>query len=415
MTPGVAYGPLFSLKLSSLNLPPPEFWEAAAHCRKLKSLHMHHAYFPFAESGPPFWKICRSVETLSVFDSEDKDCLLVHIRMLRLKHLTMVRSYVRSERAGWQSAKSWLCSPNLETLCYNRSYTSSSDDEFHEMVDDIKAATAAAAAGKNYYALDLGAHAADELDEDMEKYRGLIPGKKLHSLETDRDNIMDEDLGFLVDNMETLRRFCLPNLSLGPAAIGALGRHHRTIVELDLRGSTNGSRVLKTVMSLTQLEVLALDLVDVEAFVQSDTWACLGLKRLSIAFQILCPSNIATEIAPESSRAIWQRLSCLTRLEHLNTYKCGFWMERFRPFFTLECGLELLSTLTELRRVEADLNVLATPEAEWMIGAWPKLNLVHCGRQQWDCKDVDPKVVQAFKDKSIAIETLPRTSFGQRE
>ncbi|KAG0039289.1 hypothetical protein BGZ82_008893 [Podila clonocystis] len=206
--------------------------------RKLKSLHMDHAYFPFAESGPPFWKICRSVETLSVFNSEDKDCLLVHIRMLRLKHLTMVRSHVRSERDGWESAN---------------------DDEFHEMVEDIKAATAAAAAGKNYYALDLGAHAADELDEDMEKYRGLIPGKKLHSLETERDNIMDEDLGFLVDNMETLRRFCLPNLSLGPAAIGALGRHHRTIVELDLRGSSNGSRVLKTVMSLTQLEVLALD------------------------------------------------------------------------------------------------------------------------------------------------------------
>ncbi|KAG0353103.1 hypothetical protein BG005_007537 [Podila minutissima] len=318
----------------------------------------------------------------------------------------MVRSTVRY-RDGRESAKSWLCSPNLETLCYNLSRTSSSyDDEFHEMVLDIKAATVAAATGKNHYALGHGAHA-DELEEDMERYRGLIPGKKLHSLETDI-NIRDEDLGFLVDNMDTLRKLCLPKLPLGTATIGALGRHHRTIVELDLQcGSTNGTRALvKTVMNLAQLEDLALDLVDVEAFVQSGPWACLGLKRLAIAFQTLAPSDVATKIASESSRAIWQRLSCLTKLDHLTTYKGYFWSDRFQPFFTLECGLGLLSALTELRRVEADLNVLASPEAEWMIRTWPKLNLIYCERGPRDCI-VDPKVVQAFKDKGIDVDTKP--------
>ncbi|KAG0333030.1 hypothetical protein BG000_009525 [Podila horticola] len=139
-----------------------------------------------------------------VFDSVAKDCLLVHARMLRLKQLTLVRSYIRSGRDDWESAKSCLCSLNWETLCYNRSYTLYRDDEFHEMVVEIKAATAAAAAEKNYYALAHSeAHATDELDED-----------KLHSFETDKDDFKDEDLGFLVNNMETLRNLCCPTSPL---------------------------------------------------------------------------------------------------------------------------------------------------------------------------------------------------------
>lgn len=54
-----------------------------------------------------------------------------------------------------------------------------------------------------------------------------------------------------------------------------------------------------------QLEVLALDLIEDEAFVLSGLWGCLGLKRLSIAFLPLGPSNAANEVAPESSRATW--------------------------------------------------------------------------------------------------------------
>ncbi|KAF9327416.1 hypothetical protein BG006_009268 [Podila minutissima] len=193
---------------------------------------------------PPFWKFCRSVETLSAFNSVAQDCPLIHTHMLRLKHLHIVRSTVMY-RDGWKSAKTWLCSSNLETLSFNISHTSGTyDDEFHEMVLNIKAATAAAATGKNHYALQHKAHA-DELEEDMERYRGLVPGKKLHSSETNENNIMDEDLGFLIDNMETLRKLCLPKLPFGTATMGALGRHHRTIVELDLQCEfTNGTRAL---------------------------------------------------------------------------------------------------------------------------------------------------------------------------
>lgn len=115
---------------------------------------------------------------------------------------------------------------------------------------------------------------------------------KLQSLESNKVNIQDEDLGFIVNNMDTLRRLCAPNVSLGTLTLDALDRHRHTIVELNLQsGPMKTSRVLKTVMSLTPLKDLALDLVNVAAFVQNEPWACLGLKWLSIAFQVCIPQK----------------------------------------------------------------------------------------------------------------------------
>ncbi|KFH70338.1 hypothetical protein MVEG_03189 [Podila verticillata NRRL 6337] len=403
----LANGTLSSLRVTNPNILPVEFWEAVTHCHQLKSFHMDGAYLPFALAGSPFWKICRSVETLKVTHCEAKDCLLIRTRMLRLKHLTMVRSCIHSERDGWELTKPWLCSPNLESLCYNFSRTSRIDDEFHEMVLDIKAAMAAATAGKNYYEVhSSGVYGEDELDKDMEKYRGLIPGKKLQSLESDKDNIQDEDLGFIVNNMDTLRRLCVPNVHIGVLAVEAFDRHRHTIVELNIQcGPMNTSKVLKTVMSLALLQVLALDLVNVAAFVHSDPWTCLGLKRLSVAFQTLDYSeSTEPEMAPENS-AVWQRLSCLTKLETLNAYGRGFWTDRFKPVFMLERGLGQLSSLTELRQVEVNVYALAATEAHWMMEAWPKLKRVHCRRHRENGEDVDPEVVQALNDRGITVET----------
>ncbi|KAF8928100.1 hypothetical protein BGZ52_003724 [Haplosporangium bisporale] len=403
----LANGTLSSLRVTNPNILPVEFWEAVTHCHQLKSFHMDGAYLPFALAGSPFWKICRSVETLKVTHCEAKDCLLIRTRMLRLKHLTMVRSCIHSERDGWELTKPWLCSPNLESLCYNFSRTSRIDDEFHEMVLDIKAAMAAATAGKNYYEVhSSGVYGEDELDKDMEKYRGLIPGKKLQSLESDKDNIQDEDLGFIVNNMDTLRRLCVPNVHIGVLAVEAFDRHRHTIVELNIQcGPMNTSKVLKTVMSLALLQVLALDLVNVAAFVHSDPWTCLGLKRLYVAFQTLDYSeSTEPEMAPENS-AVWQRLSCLTKLETLNAYGRGFWTDRFKPVFMLERGLGQLSALTELRQVEVNVYALAATEAHWMMEAWPKLKRVHCRRHRENGEDVDPEVVQALNDRGITVET----------
>ncbi|KFH70337.1 hypothetical protein MVEG_03188 [Podila verticillata NRRL 6337] len=124
-------------------------------------------------------------------------------------------------------------------------------DEFHEMVVDIKAAIAAAEENRHCYELrpDGNDYDEDEVtnDEDMEQYRRLIPGKRLHSLQTDKV-IQDEDLEFIVNNMDTVRKLGVPNVPLGVAAIDALRCHHAMIVELSLQcGSTNISQALSTV------------------------------------------------------------------------------------------------------------------------------------------------------------------------
>ncbi|KAF9311938.1 hypothetical protein BG003_006837, partial [Podila horticola] len=395
----LAYGPLSSVELTSIDKASTEFWEALSQCRTLKSFRLDNVCFPIGAAGPVFWKICRSVESLTVILCEAMDCLLIHTRMFRLKHLVVDRSEVQGQLDEWDEfAKPWICSPNLESLEYSYSSTSSGEDEFHEMVLDIKAAIAAAAEGRNHYASEE----ADEVDdkkEDIEQYRGLIPGKKLHSLETDNYGIRDEDLGYIVHNMDTLRKLCVPWASLGALALEALDRHRHTVVELDLLcDGTNASQILNTVMSCPRLQILTLCNIASTALLESKPWACLRLKRLALNFQKLEWADIedsrGAKITSES-RAIWLRTSQLTELEYLNMDPHGGWGPGFRPDFTLACGLEQLSTLTKLRRVHVDLVSLAVSDAEWMVEAWPGLEVVRGQDPPWDHARIDTEVVKS--------------------
>lgn len=406
-------------------------------------------YGPQNKHGPRFWKVFRSLESLTVdqAQAQAQDCLLINGRMFGLKHLSVQLLLVAGKRDGWSAAKSWLYSPNLKSAKYICSRASSvGEDEFHEMVLDIKATIAAVETGRNYYALppdndyhdahdshdahdvyeeeadddDNGqdgheeVEAEDEEDEeednhkfdykedDVKSNRGLIPGKNLQSVKTD-SSIQDEDLGYFINNMDTLRKLCVPRVSLGTPTLDALGRHHRTIVELNLKCEPiNTTLVLDTLKTLTELKVLTLDLVDVAAFVQSEPWACLGLKRLSIAFQDLDFSESA-ELAAKS-RAIWQRLSCTTRLEHLDTLERGLYVQRVPPSFTHECGYGQLSSLTELRRVVVDREVLAATETDWMIGAWRKLKVLYFRAYRMEFRLADKQVARASMGRGVTVE-----------
>ncbi|KAG0021518.1 hypothetical protein BGZ81_008895 [Podila clonocystis] len=404
----LAFGPLCSVELNSIDKASTEFWEALSQCRTLKSFRLYNVLFPIGGSSPAFWKICRSVETLTVILCEAIDCLLIHTRMLRLKRLIVDRSEIQGQHDEWvELAKPWICSPNLESLEYSYSSTSCGEDEFHEMVLDIKAAIVAAAEGRNYYVTPDSVQG-DEDDEDMEQYRGLIPGRKLHSLETDNFGIKDEDLGFIVDNMDMLRKLCVPWVSLGALTLEALGRHRHTIVELDLPcDSTNSSQILNTAMSCPHLQILTLCNIASSAFLETEPWACLQLKHLALNFQRLEWADIddqqGTKIISES-RAVWQRVSRLTELEHLDIDPHGGWGPGFRPEFTLACGLGQLSTLTKVRRIHIDLVKLDKSDAEWMVGAWPRLEVVRGQNPPWHHSRIDAEVVRIFKARGILVE-----------
>ncbi|KAF9384772.1 hypothetical protein CPB97_005391 [Podila verticillata] len=322
--------------------------------------------------------------------------------MFLVKHLTVDRSEIEGQRDDWQLTKSWTCSPNLETLKYCRSSTSPCEDEFHAMAEDIKAAIAAAAEGRNHY---INYNDDDEeKDEDMEQYRGLIPGKKLHTLETDNHDIRDEDLGFIVNNVNTLRKLCVPYFSFGAVTFEALDRHRHTIVELNLRcGPTDSSQVLNTVTRCSQLQILTLSDVDSEAFVQSNSWSCLGLKLLAITFQKWGSDQSSRQIASES-QAVWQRVSRLTKLEHLDLFPHGGWNPGFQPVFSRQCGLGQLSTLTELRQIDMDFLQAIQSNAHWMVGAWPRLKVVRCQNLPTDRGRINAAVMQIFRDKEISVE-----------
>ncbi|KAI9236109.1 MAG: hypothetical protein BYD32DRAFT_437754 [Podila humilis] len=418
-------GPLTSVELTGIDNASIEFWDALSQCRSLMSFRLENVYCPV--DWAPFWKICLCVKTLAFVLTEGRDCLIIRRRMFLVKHLTVDRSEIEGQRDNWQLAKSWTCSPNLETLKYCRSSTSPCEDELHEMAEDIKAAIAAAAEGRNHYARapkgviqssgdgDDDEHDGDydyinyndddkEKDEDMEQYRGLIPGKKLHTLETDNHDIRDEDLGFIVNNMDTLRKLCVPYFSFGVVTFEALDRHRHTIVELNLRcGPNDSSQVLNTVTKCTQLQILTLSDVDSEAFVQSDSWTCLGLKLLAITFQKWGADQSNRQIASES-QAVWQRVSRLTELEHLDLFPHGGWNPGFQPVFSHQCGLGQLSTLTELRQIDMDFLQAIQSNAHWMVGAWPRLKVVRCQNLLTDRGRINAAVMQVFRDKEISVE-----------
>ncbi|KFH69017.1 hypothetical protein MVEG_05819 [Podila verticillata NRRL 6337] len=62
-------------------------------------------------------------------------------------------------------------------------------------------------------------------DEASPQYRGLVPARKLYTLETVLDAIQDQDLAFLLDHEErTMQVLCVPTSKAGVLIIKALKR-----------------------------------------------------------------------------------------------------------------------------------------------------------------------------------------------
>ncbi|KAG0038376.1 hypothetical protein BGZ82_000334 [Podila clonocystis] len=372
----MAGGSLVAMELISTNATP-ELWEALSQCH-LKSLSLENSMPPSPKDTTAmacFWKICCSVETLNLRFSNGYACPLIHSRLFRLKYLDLEHSKIESNNPYWSQARPWLCSPNLESLRFFHSKTSTRGSELKVLAADIRAAMMAAAEGRNHYEQDK-----DHADEDVGQYRGLIPGKKLHSIELGPGSggASHEDLDLLISNCDRLRKWCVPHSSLSASGLDSLLGHGDTLVELDLRTEMAMSRtVLALMQHCNHLEVLSVDQMDISMFLRNMTWACTGLKQLRMSFDghILEEQGLVAEESPQ----IFQRLSKLQKLEYLNVLPRSGPASRqwgARPLFAIEHGLHYLGKLKELREVRGDFTLFTSASARWLVKSWPKLEQV---------------------------------------
>ncbi|KAF8953726.1 hypothetical protein BGZ52_004559 [Haplosporangium bisporale] len=119
----------------------------------------------------------------------------------------------------------------MESLNYTAVNPRMSKVEVAMMVQDIKEAIVAAAEGRSHYEQDQ-----DSTDENVEQYRGLIPGKKLHAINLPSGGVKDEDLDFLINNTDALRS---PSgrITLSGTILESLMLHYN-LVKADIRCGT---------------------------------------------------------------------------------------------------------------------------------------------------------------------------------
>jgi len=101
----------------------------------------------------------------------------------KFKHLNLENASINNESldlADGSQTRSWFCSPKMESLrfVHSKNSTLTIGSELTMMAADIRAAITAAAEGHNHSDQDK-----EHTDEDVDQHCGLIPGKKLYSIE----------------------------------------------------------------------------------------------------------------------------------------------------------------------------------------------------------------------------------------
>ncbi|KAF9392658.1 hypothetical protein CPB97_011638 [Podila verticillata] len=178
------------------------------------------------QCGLEFWEampLCPQLKFLS---------LPIYARLFKLKHLRIRDLIAQDKDANSTQGRHLLCSPNLESLNYTAVNPRTSEVEVAMMVQDIKEAIVAAAEGRNHYEQDQ-----DTTDENVEQYQGLIPGKKLHTINLPSGGVKDLDLDFLINNTDALRSLS-GRITLNDTILESLMLHCNTLVKVDIRCGT---------------------------------------------------------------------------------------------------------------------------------------------------------------------------------
>lgn len=373
----------------------PAFWHALARCQALKTLRMSHTSVNNIEV-PLVHKVCAMVETL------DFQNVTIAVAMsqppysaplMRLRHLRM--RGIPWGWTGWLSNDAdeaddramivpWTCSPNLESMVVVDKLNKASGRlrlfRLEVVTADIRAALAANEAGRNFYSIPHSKNEVHGGDKLCEQYRGLIPARRLHTLETVSETMQDQDIAFLLDHVETMQVLCVPTSQAGLLTTSALARHYTTLTKINVRHTNLGSLDVLTIMqncshlhSLGATGLLGQDIVASSV----KPWACTKLKRLSVDILIdwVDLSSYTAQL-----QGVFQKLGELTQLEFLDLLSKEPLAEGLMwPRLKCEYGIGYLAGMTKLREIYAQwesYDGVDRQDAAWMTNHWPELEAV---------------------------------------
>ena len=210
-----------------------------------------------------------------------------------------------------------------------------------------------------------------------------------HPIEKDRwsqlDNLImpmlpqDEEWAFVLDRFgncfEDITFLHLRSGSFGPRSLGAIRTYFRNLVDLRLT-FTDSSVIADVLCSCPTLEIMRVtEGVSATDITEGGPWVCQRLRELEIC---ICVQDTERDLQP----LIFERLSTLVRLARLDIGVDEDGRDALE--FRLECGLEHLASLKELRVLGFNycpnntyMQRLGTEDIEWMVDNWETLEGIY--------------------------------------
>ncbi|KAF9297000.1 hypothetical protein BGZ74_010073 [Mortierella antarctica] len=345
--------------------PIPEssmLWDAIGSCPKLVGLELFSLGIP-AEQAAPFWKICSSIKSLSVY----------HCSLPSDEAQLNKASFPRLEELSWQQV---LDFPDnhllrlLETMPALRSFSwqSSDSSNISELIPN-----------------------------------GLCRLAELSQLQTIRllsftDPVFtDQVLSTILRLTEQLTNLSVPSTGFGPLAFGTLREQgmlpHMKRLCLTACEAVSSRMIQEILQSCVALEVLEVETLYSSDILECLGWACGGLRQLTIGIVInsvspaqlwhhvvwQSPHRLNLKARVEDQETVLGYIASLTRLESLKLKRQDEVDDlRTALDFGGDKGLTKLATLTRLREFEVPSfsQHMDVPEIEWMIEHWPRLETV---------------------------------------
>ncbi|KAF9999013.1 hypothetical protein BGZ80_010504 [Entomortierella chlamydospora] len=354
-------------------------WVALADCPNMSHIEVENLII-LPEDMDVFWKACSMVETLSIVS-------------------TMVTLELNRPEEATPSARF----PALQRLKIALSEDSTDETHFAILLN-----------APNLKSLDWRGKITTLFPID--RYRRMMSQRllpKLQRLRMSSYQLSDQDIALSLDAMTDARELNMRFSIFSDKAYQSLMSRHATTIRVLIFNVANfptSAMVQSILSSCFSLEILearlisGTDLVRIgqveqdgangpettENIFLGDDWVCLGLKSLTVNFEMTDNSNreelddpIGVERLERQHKLeqvhVFRQLSRLTRLEKVNIRS----MHKHSQSLDLRLesrggGLDKLASLKRLEWFQFDWTAqeLSREEIDWMLEHWPRLRIV---------------------------------------